>query len=91
MEQWTLDFKWTPAFVVEPWKQWVTVVAGFMVGFVGQDCGGGGGGANCGGCCDDWVCCKVMFWSQWCQLWSVVVYYDPSVLHELSINLTMYL
>ena len=34
--------QWTSAFVVEPWRQWVTVIVGFVVGFVGQDCGGGG-------------------------------------------------
>ena len=65
MEHWTPDFMWTPASMVEPWRQWVMVVAGFMVGFVGQDYGGGGG-ANCGGCCDGQVCCEVVFWSWWC-------------------------
>ena len=34
--------QWTSAFVVEPWRQWVTVIVGFVVGFAGQDCGGGG-------------------------------------------------
>ena len=68
MEQWTSNFMWTATSVVESWRQWVTVVVGFVVGFVGQDCGGGGAAADCDGCCDDWVCCEVVFWSWWCRL-----------------------